>query len=267
MSMPNALTLGTLRGEIELKQFFRERDSLVFTFSLPAILLLLLGSIFPGELPGGVTVSQLYVASILAGGIASTSFVNLGIGVATDRDDGTLKRLRGMPMSPLAYFLGKVILVMVASLAELALLLTMGVVVFDLELPTQPEKWLTLAWLFVLGVTGCALLGIAAANMAGTARSAGSVTMLPLVVLQFISGVYIMPPEQIGSPFAEIGAVFPVKWLAQGLRSVFLPDGAKAFEASGSWDLGLVALVLGIWCVAGLVLCLMTFRWRSRLTR
>jgi ABC-2 type transport system permease protein len=34
------------------------------------------------------------------------------------------------------------------------------------------------------------------------------------------------------------------------------------FEPAGTWELGRVALVLGAWCVIGLVLCLTTFRWR-----
>jgi ABC-2 type transport system permease protein len=55
-----------------------------------------------------------------------------------------------------------------------------------------------------------------------------------------------------------------VKWLAQGLRSVFLPDALAAREPAGSWELGTVALVLGLWCVAGLVLCAATFRWQDR---
>jgi ABC-2 type transport system permease protein len=55
-----------------------------------------------------------------------------------------------------------------------------------------------------------------------------------------------------------------VKWLAQGLRSVFLPDALAAREPAGSWELGTVALVLALWCVVGLVLCALTFRWQDR---
>jgi ABC-2 type transport system permease protein len=36
------------------------------------------------------------------------------------------------------------------------------------------------------------------------------------------------------------------------------------FEAGGSWEPGRTALVLGAWCVIGLVLCLVTFRWTNR---
>ena len=42
-----------------------------------------------------------------------------------------------------------------------------------------------------------------------------------------------------------VAAFFPLKWMAQGLRSVFLPDALAAQEPAGSWELGRVALVLG----------------------
>jgi ABC-2 type transport system permease protein len=61
-----------------------------------------------------------------------------------------------------------------------------------------------------------------------------------------------------------VAAIFPLKWMAQGLRSVFLPDALAAVEPAGSWELGRTALVLAAWCVAGLVLCVATFRWQDR---
>jgi ABC-2 type transport system permease protein len=61
-----------------------------------------------------------------------------------------------------------------------------------------------------------------------------------------------------------VAAVFPLKWMAQGLRSVFLPDVMAASEPAGTWELGRTALVLGVWCVAGLLLCVATFRWQER---
>ena len=124
---PGALALGLARASVELKTFFRVREAVVFTFSLPIVMLAILGSVFSDEIEGtGITASQLFAAGIIAGGVASTSFVNLGIGIATDRDDGTLKRLRGTPMPVVSYFVGKVLLVLVVSLAEVALLLGAG---------------------------------------------------------------------------------------------------------------------------------------------
>ena len=37
-----------------------------------------------------------------------------------------------------------------------------------------------------------------------------------------------------------------------------------ADEPAGGWELDRVALVLGIWCIAGLVLCIRSFRWQDR---
>ncbi|HLU27314.1 MAG TPA: ABC transporter permease [Glycomyces sp.] len=266
MSTPNTLALGAARGAVELKQFFRERSSVVFTFTFPAVLLALVGSIFDSDLLAGSGGGEVLTASFVAAGIVSTSFVNLGTALAVERDDGTLKRLRAMPMPPASFFLGKIVLVVVASLAEVALLLAVGVLMFDVALPVEAAAWLTVAWLFALGVTACSLLGIAASSLARSARSAGAMTTLPYTVLLFVSGVYT-PIQALPDWMARIGAVFPVKWLAQGFRAALLPDHMAAREPAGQWELGRTAVVLTLWCVGGLALCLTTFRWRSSLTR
>ena len=54
---------------------------------------------------------------------------------------------------------------------------------------------------------------------------------------------------------------FPLRWLAGGMRSVFLPDSFKTLERGDSWNLGWTALVLAIWLVVGLVAARVTFRW------
>jgi ABC-2 type transport system permease protein len=60
-----------------------------------------------------------------------------------------------------------------------------------------------------------------------------------------------------------VAAVFPLKWMAQGLRSAFLPAHAAVLEPAHSWEHGKTALVLAAWVAAGLVLCIRTFRWQS----
>jgi ABC-2 type transport system permease protein len=87
---------------------------------------------------------------------------------------------------------------------------------------------------------------------------------VPVVALQFVSGVFIHPITQLPDWMITLASVFPVKWTAQGFRSVFLPDAMVYQEAGGSWESGRLALVLAAWCVIGLVLCLVTFRWTDR---
>lgn len=257
--------LALSRGALELKMFFRERVAVVFTFALPAVLLLLLGPIFNQQpLEGGVSAGQMLAAGMIGSGIASTCFVNLGIGIVSDREDGTLKRLHRAPMPAAAYFIGKIILVLVTSLVEVTLVIAIAAAFFDLTLPTDPGRWFTFAWVFLLGVTGCSLLGIAISSIPRSTRAAAPIVNLPFLALQFVSGVFIVPISALPVAFQQAAALFPLKWLTQGFRSVFLPEAAVVLEPAGAWEHGMIAIMLGLWCLGGLVLCLTTFRWQAR---
>ncbi|MDV6014357.1 ABC transporter permease [Haloechinothrix sp. LS1_15] len=261
--LPGALAIGLRRGVVELKQFFRQAEFVVFTFSLPAIILILLGSTFGDTDPAaGVNVSQILTASMIAAGFISTSFISMGVGVALDRQAGTLKRLRGTPMPATSYFIGKAVLVAVASVAQVTLLLVVGTVLFDLTLPTEPAQWLTFTWVFLLGIGSCTLLGIAASAIARGANAAAAATNLIYLTLNFTSGVFITI-SALPDAMVTASSIFPVKWIAQGMRSVFLPEEAAAAELAGQWELGTAALVIGAWLLVGLLLARWTFRWTN----
>lgn len=261
---PGVVAIGRRRVVIELKQFFRDRESAVFTFSLPMILLVIFGSVFgTTEIAPQVTLSQYFVTGMIASGIVYTAFQNLAIAIPQERDDGTLKRLAGTPMPPAAYFVGKVGLVFVSYVAQVTLLLGLGVLLFDLTLPDTAGDWVTFAWVSVLGLVSCTLLGIAFSAVPRTGRGASAVVSPIVLVLQFASGVFFQWSELPGW-MQQLASLFPLKWLAQGMRSVFLPDGFQSQELAGSWELGRTALILLAWAVGSFVLALRTFHWQRR---
>jgi ABC-2 type transport system permease protein len=262
--LPSALRIGMSRVLPELKMFYRRPEQVALTFSMPAVICLLLGSIFSTTMPNAQTsTGAIIAASMLAYGILSTSFINLGISIAADRDTGGLRRLRGTPTTAAAYFVGKIMLVAIVSLAEAIILLAVGVFVFHLRLPADLFGWFTLTWTFVLGVVSCSLLGIFISNFASNAVSAAVITNGPSVALQFISGTYV-PLVVLPTWMLTIGSIFPVKWLAQGFRSVLLPPEMVAFEPAGSWEHWRIFLVLLAWSIGGLVGCISVFRWSDR---
>ncbi len=167
---------------------------------------------------------------MIAGGIGSTSFQNLGLSIAAERERGTLKRLRGTPMPPAAYFIGKIIQVFACTIAEVLVLVAVGMAFYHLHLPTSAGKWWTLAWVFVLGTVACPVIGIGISSLAASATNSFPVISLPFLVLQFISGIYV-PVSDVPLWLQHIAAIFPLKWMSQGLRSVFLPARAAALEA------------------------------------
>ncbi len=263
-ALPGVLPLGLSRGALEIKSFFRERTAVVFTFALPAILLLIFGTIFKGEIGDtGVDFRQYFAAGIIASGIVSTTFVSLGINIAGERDDGTLHRLAGTPMPKASYFIGKIVMALVLSIVETVILFILGAILFDLKTPATAERWLTFGWVFLLGVSVCTLLGIAVSSVPKTGRSAPAVLNLPYLVLQFISGVFFTF-SQLPEAIQNVAAIFPLKWMCQGFRSALLPDAILVQEPAGAWEHDRIALVLAAWLVAGLVLCLTTFRWGKR---
>ncbi len=255
-------TLALRQGQLEITQFLRSRESVVFTMGFPVIMILIFAAIFSDEIAPGVSYTQYFVTGMIATGLMTVSFQNLGIWIPIERDRGVLKRYRGTPMPKWVWFAGKVIMVVAIGVAETALLLVVSAVFFDLQLPTAPGTWLTFGWIFVLGLTACTLCGIAISSLARTARSGSAVVTPVALILQFISGVFFVFTS-LPSWMQQVAALFPLKWMCQGLRSVFLPDSFGGQEPGGSFELGRVALVLGLWCVIGLVLCLTTFRWTT----
>jgi len=261
-ALPSLATVYRTRGSVELKEFFRQRESVVFTLAFPVILLVVFGAVLDYDIGGGVTFTQYFMAGIIAAGILGASLQNMAISIATERSDGTLKSLVGTPMPKSAYFVGKIVQVFAVTVLIVLILLAVGALAYGIDLPSGSD-WLTFLWVGALGSASCTLLGIAVSSLAKNGRSASAMVTPIAIVLQFVSGVFLLF-SQVPLWMQTVAAFFPLKWMAQGLRSVFLPDVLAAQEPAGTWELGRVALVLGVWCVAGLMLCVATFRWQDR---
>jgi ABC-2 type transport system permease protein len=264
LAPPGALTLGRRRVAIELKSFFRDKNSAVWNFALPMLLMIIFGSVFGGQTlgPTGITFAQYFVAGMIASGVLYTSFQNLAIAIPLERDDGTLKRIQGTPMPKLAYFVGKIGLVFVAYVAQVTLLIIVGTLFYKLVLPSGAQ-WFTFLWASVLGLIACTLAGIAFSVVPKNGKGAPAIVSPIVLVLQFTSGVFFQY-NQLPEWMQKFSALFPLKWLTQAMRSVFLPPEAAAFEVTGSFELAKCAAVLFAWTIGGLILSLLFFRWNKR---
>jgi ABC-2 type transport system permease protein len=260
---PSVLRLGLSRGALETRQFFRSRAQMFFTFSMPVVMLMLLASIFKDTVSGtDVSSQQVFTTGMLGVGILGTSLQSLALQIAGERQNGTLKRLRATPLPKGSYFIGKVVMVLASSLGQAAVLLGVGRLFFGVHLPVDAAHWFTFGWVYLLGVVSGSVLGIAYSNLVRSADS-GAVVMLPMMVLQFVSGVFVIF-SQLPKGLQVFASFFPLKWICQGMRSALLPQAYVRVEPAGQWEHGRIALVLGAWAVVGLLLCLRTFRWKGR---
>ncbi len=266
----NTARQGLRRIGYEVRGYTRSPETVFFTFLFPLLMLALFSTVFGGSgdqtygpgLPA-LSAAQMYLPGMLAAGILLSGLQNLAIDIALERHDGTLKRLGGTPLSPVSYFVGKIGQVVATGAVQALVLLLFAGLVLGVPMPTEPSAWVTFAWVFVLGLATSAFLGIAISAIPRSARSASAVVIPVALVLQFISGVYLffwLLPEWL----QNVANLFPLAWMAKGMRSVFLPSEYAALEQSGAWDLGAVGIALAVWLVVGLVLSRVTFRWIRR---
>jgi ABC-2 type transport system permease protein len=212
--------------------FWRSREAAFFTFLLPIIFLVLLGSIYGDrDTIGGVNAGTYLLAGLLGYGIVSTAFAGLAIQLVVRRESGVLKRVRGTPLPPRVY-LGAVIsstLVVVGLEAVIQLLIARFLI--DADLPQSPGAFV---FTLLLGTVAFAALG-------------------PMV---FISGVF-WSTESMPAFLRAIADVLPLTYLLELMRNVFLEEDALSQSA------GAIAVV-ACWGLAGLLLAVRMFRWEPR---
>ncbi len=260
--------LGLRRILFEIKLYFRAGDQVFFSFIFPVMMYAIFATVFSsmGDFGGGpngegaITAAEYYLPGLIAGAILVSGMQTLGIDIATEKGDGTLKRLGGTPLSPLSYFLGKIGLVVLTSLLQIAMLLALARFAFDVELPSTASAWLTASWVYVLGILCCAVLGVAVSALPRSGKSAAAVIIPIVLIPQFISGIYVqftMLPEWL----QNVANLLPLAWIARGMRAAFLPEAFATVETGGAWNLGIAAFVIGGWCLLGFVTARLTFRW------
>lgn len=268
--LPGVLRLGLVRARVELLSFWRERDAVIFIFAYPLVMMAIFASVFGSQDQAfdvgtgavGVDFARYFLPGMIATGVMLSSFQTMAISIAVERDDGTLKRLRATPLPAVSYFLGKVGQVLLVSVVQIGALVALAALAFDVPLP-DAGRWVTFAWVFVLGTATGTVCGVAFSTVPRSGRSASAVVTPVVLVLQFVSGVFFAYPS-LPDWMQRVAELFPLKWLAQGMRSVFLPEEFAAVESGGDWQHPAIAATLGIWLVLGLVIGVRTFRWRRR---
>jgi len=261
---PSLAKLGWSRMVVDLKQFFRIPEQVFFTFALPVLFLVLFSAVFSGDIvetPGrDLRFVQYFLPGIIALGVASSTFANLAMSIAVEQHEGLLKRLAGTPLPKSAFFAGRVGSSVAITVAQTVLLLAIGVLLFDVELPDGPGRWAMFGYVLVVSAALGSALGIAATRMVPNAKAAAPIIQAPFLVLQFISGVFFQW-ESLPGWLQAVATVFPLRWMAQGFRWAFLPDWFGDGEYGSSWGWEWPALALAGWLVLSFVLALVFFRW------
>ncbi len=233
--------------------FWRSREAAFFTFALPIILLVLLGSAYGDEEVDGVEASTFLLAGFLGYGIVATAFAGLAITIVVRRESGVLKRVRGTPLPPSTYLGALITSTLVVMALETVAQVLVGHYLLDADWPAAPFSF---AVAIVLGVATFAALGLAITGFVRSSEGSSAIVNAVYLPMTFISGVFFST-ETLPGFIQAIANVLPLTYLLELLREVFIDgDGLSS-------EIGAV-VVVAVWGAAGFVLALRMFKWEPR---
>lgn len=240
-----------------LRGYLRRPQSLVFGIAMPIALLVLFNAVFGSDNQTTrlgntrVDLAGYYTAGIVAYSIALSCFSALLISIVTNREAGRLKRYRGTPMPPWVFLTAQIVQSVLVAILMTAIVTLIGIVAYDVSIRTV--AFVAVAVYVVIGsFVGCTL-GFALSRFVSTTELASSVGPFSVVILGFISGVFI-PVATLPSWLADIGKVFPLAPLASGLQHAFASRSGLGLEVEP-------LAVLAVWGVVSLAVAVRGFRW------
>src|SRR5215203_5732426 len=173
----SSLVLATRESGNVLRSFWRNRSGAFFTILLPVMFLVFFGAINRDATvqldPRGPQIgyTTFFAPGMLGMAIMAGTFVGLVVGLSIMRDNGQLKRLRGTPLPPWAFFCGQVVSRLIVIALEAVLVLALGRLLFHVSLPPTAGAWATFALVVLLGAATFTAVGVAYTRLVTNADS------------------------------------------------------------------------------------------------
>ncbi|HET6814748.1 MAG TPA: ABC transporter permease, partial [Actinomycetota bacterium] len=219
---------------------------------------LLFGSLNGGgriEELGNIRYIQFLAPGMLAFAVISTCYTGLVTGVAINRDEGLLKRVRGTPLPPWVYITARILSAVWFSVVSAVVMVLVAVGLFHVEVIGRmlPAAVVTL----LLGAGCFCALGMAVAAVIPNGEAAPVIANFTFFPIAFVSDLFF---PTVGAPawVGTVGSIFPVKHFAVALEGTFNP-----FVGGSGFQWGHLA-VLVLWLVLGVVVAVRFFRWEPK---
>ncbi len=202
-----------------------------------------------------VTAQSLDYIDFLAPGILSMAIMQSGVyGLAlfivSSREKRILKRLHATPAGAAYILAGRIVPALLISLVQTALLLTIAVVAFGVNIVGNLGILLVAA---LFGAIVFISLGFLVSSVSKSADSAENLTGLVTFPMFFLGGVFI-PIERLPEAVQVIAYMMPLTYFSDALREVMI-------RGAGFADIAVDLGVLAVFAVAVFALAVKLFRW------
>jgi ABC-2 type transport system permease protein len=238
---------------VEAKLFLREKAALIGVFGLPVALVLGFGLIPGFSDPQKGLSDQIGTEFIAAVGVAiilaSLGFTAVPMVLGQYRERGVLRRLGVTPVRPLMMLLADMTVWAAAAVISVAMVVAVVRFAFHVPAPVKPV-WFTLSVL--LGIAAMFTVGLFAAAVAPTARSAAGIGWLLFFPNMFLAGVYF-PSEEMSATMRQIGNFTPLGSALHAVRDSWMGIDPRP-EYLG---------IMAAWALVAAALAARFFRWEQ----
>ncbi len=257
-----AIRLGLERGLREFRHTLGSSDQWFNVFTAVGFLTVLWFQ--RNSTVDGTTVSLAAVTlpSMVGMSVAFGGLVGPAGALSVNREDGTLLRAKAIPNGMTGYLVGRVTQTSLDTFFGLLVVFVPGYLLIGGFGDTGSGP-LFLVPVLVAGMLATLPWGAVAGSIAKSPQGAMGLTMLPMMGIISISGIFY-PITAIPGWLQGVAQVFPVYWLGLGTRSALLPESAVAAELGGSWRTLEMFGVLGVWAVVGFLVAPTILRRMAR---
>jgi ABC-2 type transport system permease protein len=259
-----AARLGVRRGCIEMAHSLSNRADQIWIITINAAFVLVLVFQRDSDLAGtGFSLALATLPGLIGMNIAMGGWMGTAQTLAVEREDGTLLRAKSTPNGMLGYLVARIVLAVLSTALGLVVFVAAGLFLLPGVADVPLTGWLMLLAIFLLGMMATMPWGAVVGASVKSSGAGFGLSFLPMVVLIAISGIFY-PITAMPDWVQVIALIFPVYWLAAGMRDALLPDAAGAAELGGQFHTWETFGVLGLWAVVGLAVAPRVLRAMAR---
>jgi ABC-2 type transport system permease protein len=235
-----------------MRLYSRSRELAFFTFALPIIMFVLLGSVYGNDRiksEHGVRGADYLLAGMLGYGAIATGFAGLSIMLVIRREAGILKRLRATPLPAATLIAALLSTTLFAFALEAVVMVVLGRIFFH----THVQHVLSLGLVLLLGAGAFTALGLALTGLIRSAEGSSAVVNAIYLPISFISGAFFSS-HSFPSFLRAIANALPLVYVIRLCRDVML-RGAEI------WDRPEYVGMVVAWGIVGAIVAARRFRW------
>lgn len=198
-----------------------------------------------------VTYLDFLIPALAVWGVMNFSIIGLATTIASRREKRILIRILATPLKVRVFFAAEVLSALVVSLAQAAIILAAGWLLFGVAVNGNP---LHIAALIILGNIVFLNLGFVVGAFSRTVAAASGLGNAVALPLMFLSGVFF-PTENLPAILRVIVEYLPLAPMLEMVRGIVIES--KAF-----WEYPLELAIVCGWIVVSAIAAIRTFRFR-----